>query len=706
MDTLYKTTGSILAVGILIIAAMLLQDCYQRKRKQELLEQQELMERDAQIYRAVLDSTMTTYRRVYYVNVADHSYERVYPVMEDSYTSGVYESIINRFFHNEHISEEDWEEAAPFLDLEHVQQELQSKQYIEKRCKYYNRHNVLETCVVTFTRIDPEENRPEEVSMAIRSVEEILAEENRRNELLYLSMQQAEAANRAKSDFLSNMSHDIRTPMNAILGMTAIATMHIDDKPRVLDSLEKISRSGKHLLGIINSVLDMSKIESGKLSLNEMEFCLSDTVSGLLDMFHGQMNDKNIDFKINVASLQHENVIGDEQRLQQIFVNIMGNAIKFTPEGGSISIDITQLPSNVPDKGCYQFIFQDTGIGMEKEFIDKIFEPFSRATDSRIVTIEGTGLGMPIAVNIARMMGGDIQVESEPGKGSKFTVTVYLKMDHVTQEDLDKLVDLSVLVVDDEEVACENACEILKSLEMRSEYVLNGEDAIRRTKETYEQGEVFSFVILDWKMPGKNGIETAREIRRIVGDEIPIIILSAYDWSDIEQEALAAGVNAFIEKPLFRSKLTCVLKDMLDLNEKEENTDDLALPQCEGKRVLLVEDVELNMEVAVEFLEMLGLTVGRAYNGEVAVQMVSEQPPAYYDLIFMDVHMPVMDGYEATKRIRAMKRRDLQTIPIIAMTADAFVEDIRKAHEVGMNGHIAKPISLESLRAEVAKWLK
>lgn len=356
------------------------------------------------------------------------------------------------------------------------------------------------------------------------------------------------------------MSHDIRTPMNAIIGMTAIAAMHIDEKERVLDALHKITISSKHLLGLINEVLDMSRIESGKVTLIEEFFNLSDTIEEVLAIFHSQMEEKNLDLSVNIVKMDHEDVAGDEQRLQQIFINIMGNAIKFTPPNGKITINLKEIPSSIEGRGCYEFTFEDTGIGMEQDYIETIFEPFSRASNSASGKIEGTGLGLTIAANIARMMGGDIKVESVLGKGSKFTVIVYLKINKLTSIDMNNFAALSVLVVDDEKFACESACETLKSLGINTEYVLDGDSAVKRVVEAKREGKDFSLVILDWKMPGKDGVETARDIRRAVGDDIPIIILSAYDWSYIEKDATEAGVNAFIEKPLFKSRLTQVLK--------------------------------------------------------------------------------------------------------------------------------------------------
>ncbi|MDE7059131.1 MAG: response regulator, partial [Lachnospiraceae bacterium] len=537
----------------------------------------------------------------------------------------------------------------------------------------------------------------------------IIHKEEEQKEILALAAERAEAANRAKSDFLSRMSHDIRTPMNAILGMTAVAGMHIDEKERVLDALSKITMSSKHLLGLINEVLDMSRIESGKVSLTENVFNLADTLESLLTVFHSQIESKNLALNVNIIKLEHEDVVGDEQRLQQIFMNIMGNAVKFTPAGGKITIQIEERPSHIAGSGYYEFTFEDTGIGMEKDYIDRIFEPFSRAADSRTGKIEGTGLGMTIAVNIARMMNGDIKVESTLGKGSKFTALVYLKLNDITQEDIDALASLPVLVVDDEEAACESACEILNSLAMEAEYVLDGDSALKRILEAKEAKRTFSVVILDWHMPGKDGVDTAKEIRSAVGEDVPIIILSAYDWSDIEAEALRAGVDAFIEKPLFKSRLTRVLKDVLGLGNKEKTRTALENFQQQdfsGKRVLLVEDNELNIEVASELLDIVGIQVEQALNGKLALERVLEHGPGYYDLIFMDIQMPVMNGYEAAKAIRSSNREDLAVIPIVAMTADAFADDIRKSEEAGMNAHISKPIDIEKLEDALQTWIQ
>jgi CheY-like chemotaxis protein len=415
---------------------------------------------------------------------------------------------------------------------------------------------------------------------------------------------------------------------------------------------------------------------------------------------------------VNISNIEHEEVIGDSLRIQQVFMNLIGNAIKYTPDGGRIHLAITEKKIHQIKSAFYEVVIEDNGIGMSEEFIQHIFEPFVRAEDERICQIQGTGLGMSIARNIIRMMGGDIRVESRLNYGTKVTVTFFLKLQENTPVSYAKFLDLPILVADDDQISCESACTILNDMGMKSEWVLSGREAVRRVTERNQKNDDFFAVILDWKMPDMDGVETAKAIRRAVGEEVPIIIISAYDWSGIEQEARKAGVNAFISKPLFPSRMITLFTNLVENHtnpsEKitfEEPLASLEMLHFEKKRILLVEDNELNAEIAKEILETTGVTVEIAVNGKEAVDRVNSTPPYFYDLILMDIQMPIKNGYEATKSIRAIDRIDIKTLPIVAMTANAFTEDIETAKACGMNGHIAKPLDLDALAKVLQKWL-
>ncbi|MBS7315542.1 MAG: response regulator [Clostridiaceae bacterium] len=546
------------------------------------------------------------------------------------------------------------------------------------------------------------------VVIGTRNVDDLIKKERQQEMALQAAFDAAETANKAKTEFLSNMSHDIRTPMNGIIGMTAIAAAHIDDKERVQDSLQKITQASKHLLSLINEVLDMSKIESGKVDLIEEEFNLSDLIDNLLTITNSQIEEHHHELSVNIAGVTHEAVVGDSLRIQKVFTNLMGNAVKFTPDGGKIRLTITEKPSNQAKVGCYEFVFEDNGIGMSEDFLDQIFEPFSRAADGRVNRIQGTGLGMPISRNIVRMMGGDIKVESELGVGSRFTVTIYLKLQDTAALRYDQFVDLDVLVADDDELSLESCCGMLNDLGMKAEGVVTGAEAVDYVVAHHNQNRDYFACILDWKMPDMDGIATTRAIRRAVGNDVPIIIISAYDWSDIEQEARAAGANAFISKPLFRSRLAKTFRALVGLEEQkaeEYRFGELNCMNLTGYRALLVEDNELNAEIAAEILGMTGMTVERAADGMEAIDRVFGCEDGYYDIIFMDIQMPKMNGYDATRAIRAMKRNYCRKIPIVAMTANAFAEDVQAAKTVGMNEHIAKPLDANVLARTLQKWL-
>ncbi len=550
---------------------------------------------------------------------------------------------------------------------------------------------------------------PTSALLAVQDVTDIKQQETASREALEEAYKAADQASKAKSDFLNSMSHDIRTPMNSIMGLTAIASMHLGDSERVKDCLQKITVASRHLLGLINEVLDMAKIESGKIALADEDFDLPETIESLLTIVHPQMTAKNQELKVDIASMQHEHVVGDPMRLQQVFVNIMGNAIKFTPEGGSISLHICEKPSRINGCGCYEFTFTDTGCGMDEEFVKRVFDPFSRAKDSRVTKVEGTGLGMSIVKSIVSLMNGTIDVESAVGVGSTFRVTVYLKLRDAKMEDLSELHGLPVLVADDDQDACAAAVGMLAEVGMEADYVMSGEEAVNAVRKAHEEARDYVAVILDWKMPGKSGIEAAREIRDIVADDVPIIILSAYDWSSIEQEARATGVDAFISKPLFRSRLVHVMQELLTDYEEDVFNEQKALEQCDcsGRRILLTEDNNLAAAIAEDIIGMTGAEVERAENGRESFEMLKGHEPGYYDLVFMDIQMPVMNGYEATQAIRgaAAERPDLAELPIIALSADAFNEDIQRARAAGMNAHMSKPMEIEALIKTLKEWL-
>ena len=531
-----------------------------------------------------------------------------------------------------------------------------------------------------------------------------LEEQNRK---LEIALQHEGAANRAKREFLFNMSHDIRTPMNAIIGFTSLAATHIDNREQVLDYLKKISTSSQHLLSLINDVLDMSRIESGKVKIEEKAVHLPDLVHDVRSIIQPNVAAKRLSLFIDTMDIEDEDIITDPLRLNQILLNILSNAIKFTPTGGMISIRIAQ--KNGAPKGCvcYEFRIKDNGIGMSEEFQKHIFEEFSREESSTVSGIQGTGLGMSITKNIVDLMGGTIALTSEPGKGSEFIVTLCFTRSGQKAEpkQLPQLEGLRALVADDDTNTCLNVSTMLSKIGMRPEWTISGKEAVIRTKYAVEQGDEFSVYIIDWLIPDMNGIEIVRQIRKVIGNRCPIIILTAYDWADIEDEARAAGVTAFCEKPLFLSELRRVLAEPFRAEPASEPAQPTAA-DLKGKKLLLVEDNELNREIALEILKEAGFVVDTAEDGAVAVQKIKQAAPGQYDLILMDIQMPNLDGYEATRQIRALPDAEKANIPIFAMTANAFEEDRQNALAAGMNGHIAKPLDVPHLLRVLADALK
>ncbi len=515
---------------------------------------------------------------------------------------------------------------------------------------------------------------------------------------------EAVRANRAKSEFLSNMSHDIRTPMNGIVGMAAIATTNIDDKQRVRDCLRKITLSSKHLLGLINDVLDMSKIESGNLSLNVNQISLRETMDNIVNIVQPQIRARNQHFDIFIQRIETEEVHCDSIRLNQILINLLSNAIKFTPEEGYINVYLSQEPSPKGDAyvRCH-FRVKDTGIGMDREFQEHIFDTFSRERNDRVDKIEGTGLGMAITRSIVDVMGGDIELASEPGRGSEFHIILDMERAEVKEEDM-VLPPWKMLVVDNNEDLCLSAVSTLKEIGIEAEWAMDGETAVEMVRKRHVEEDDYEIVLLDWKRRGMDGLAALKEIRRYLGDATPILIISAYDWSDIEEEAKAAGAQGFISKPLFRSNLYLGLRHFAGGEEPVVQVQEERTEEFSGKRILLSEDNDLNWEIAEDILTEAGFEVERAENGKVCVESFEKSETGYYDIILMDIRMPVMNGYEAAKAIRALPRKD-SSLPIIAMTADAFSDDIKHCLECGMNEHVAKPIDVDRLTQILKKYL-
>ena len=524
--------------------------------------------------------------------------------------------------------------------------------------------------------------------------------DKQKNQALSEAVHAAETANRAKSTFLSNMSHDIRTPMNAIIGFATLAVSNIEDKRRVQDYLSKILSSGNHLLSLINDILDMSRIESGKIHLEETEVNLSEVLHDLKTIISGQIHAKQLELYMDAMDVMDEDVYCDKTRLNQVLLNLLSNAIKFTPAGGTVSVRIRQFHGTKKERSMYEIRVKDTGIGMSREFAQRIFDPFERERTSTVSRTQGTGLGMAITKNIVDMMGGTIEIQTEQGRGTEFIVRLDLRIqtEHQRMEKIVELEGLKALVVDDDFNTCDSVTKMLVKVGMRSEWTLSGKEAVLRARQSLELGDAFHTYIIDWRLPDMNGIEVTRQIRSL-GDDTPIIILTAYDWSDIEVEARAAGVTAFCSKPMFMSDLRETLLNAI--GQKQNNRTDITPAsvnaEFKNKQILLVEDNELNSEIAVEILKEYGFQVDTAENGVEAVERIRNSTPGEYDLVLMDVQMPVMNGYEATRQIRALDNPELAGITILAMTANAFDEDRKNALEAGMNGFLSKPIIIEEL---------
>ena len=625
---------------------------------------------------------------------------------KDSIEEHPYTPILDRYI-RDRVHPEDQQYLTEALALDKVKEQLDSNS------EYMGSYRIQaegETHHFQFTYVKVGENPIEKngfILAGFRNIDEMIRKEQEQKDVLAEALAQAQYANNAKTTFLNNMPHDIRTPMNAIIGFTSLAVTHIDNKAQVQDYLGKILTSSNHLLSLINDVLDMSRIESGKVKIEEKEVSLPDIMHDLKTIVQADVKSKQLEFYIDTLDVVNETIICDKLRLNQVLLNILSNAMKYTKPGGMVSVRVIQTSEAQDNYASYEFRVRDTGIGMSQEFLKHVFEPFEREQTATVSGIQGTGLGLAITKNIVDMMNGTITVESEEGKGSEFIISLHLRVADipVKSQRLEQLADLRALVVDDDVNTCVSVSKMLSTIGMHPDWTTLGKEALIRTEFAMDQNEPYSAYIIDWLMPDMNGIELVRRIRKKIGDMTPIIILTAYDWTDIEDEAKEAGVTAFCSKPLFLSELREILAAPYTEQENSEETDTPEL-RFDGKKILLVEDNELNQEISRAILEDVGFIIDTAEDGTVAVDMMKEKPADTYDVILMDIQMPIMNGYEATKAIRAMDDPVKANVPIVAMTANAFDEDRQDAMNAGMNGHVAKPINIEKLLETLKDILK
>lgn len=604
------------------------------------------------------------------------------------------------------VYEEDKELLKKTFSKKNLEKEMEKKkqQYINYRIVSDDEMKYYQIKVVRAGKWEKDHG----IVFGIRSVDEEIRNEMEKKNLLEDALLQANRANKAKSVFLSNMSHDIRTPMNAIVGFTALAMTHIDQKDHVEEYLGKIMTSGNHLLSLINDVLDMSRIESGKMHLEEKPCRLPDILHGLRNIVQADIRAKQLELYIDTVDILDEDIYCDKLRLNQVLLNLLSNSVKYTGAGGIISLRIKEKPGAPAGFANYEFYVKDTGVGMSQEFLSHIFEPFEREKNTTISRIQGTGLGMAITKNIVDMMNGSIEVRSEEGVGTEFTVSFTFRLNEAERgpKDIPELKNCRALVVDDDFNTCDSVSYMLGQIGLRAEWTLSGKEAVLRTRQAVMRRDAYSVYVVDWILPDMNGVEVARRIRKEMGEDVPIIVLTAYDWADIEQEAKEAGVTTFCSKPLFLSELRSCLYSIVNSEETKEKNKEKLLVDLPTGRILLAEDNELNQEIAVEILNDAGFTMDVAENGQIAVEMLKKSKPGYYQLVLMDIQMPVMNGYEATKLIRSLENQELASIPILAMTANAFEEDRQEALRRGMNGHIAKPIDIGTLFDTLEKILK
>ncbi|MDE6625899.1 MAG: transporter substrate-binding domain-containing protein [Lachnospiraceae bacterium] len=696
-------TMALVALAIALVLVIILALILWARWKGKILNVSEEANEKLEEQFAIVDALSRDYLNVYAVNTEEDTAKIV--KMEGYITSGLEKDFLKTFSYTplvrqyieERVYSEDRQELLEALSIDKVTEKLGSD------TEYIGSYRVLVDGAIhnyQFTYVKAEGKRSQEgftVLVGFRNIDEIVRQEQEQKQALAEALEQAQHANRAKTAFLNNMSHDIRTPMNAIIGFTSLAATHLDSRETVRNYLDKIMTSSKHLLSLINDVLDMSRIESGKVRINEEETSLPEIMHDLKTIVQSDVKAKQFEFYIDTVDVTNETIICDKLRLNQVLLNILSNAMKYTKAGGTVSVRIIQTESDPDGYASYQFRIKDNGIGMSEEFLKHVFEPFEREQTATVSGIQGTGLGLAITKNIIDMMNGTVEVESEVGKGTEFIVSFRFRTLNQPQktEHLEKLENLRALIVDDDVNTCMSVSKMLSSIGMNPDWTTQGKEAVVRTEFAIEENKPYSAYIIDWLMPDMNGIEVVRRIRKVIGDTATIIILTAYDWADIEDEAKEAGVTAFCSKPIFLSELHQIL--VAPYTEPEADTKEESDELLKGKKILLVEDNEINQEIAREILEAAGLVIDIVDDGTKAVDTIKNVEAGTYDLILMDIQMPIMDGYEATRQIRALEDSARASVPIVAMTANAFDEDKQKAMEVGMNGHVAKPIDIPNL---------
>lgn len=700
-------------VTAVVAAAVMMALMFKARWSRKLLETTEKSNQELMEQLAIVDALSRDYVNVFAID-AERDRARVIKMMGyvttglkgDAKEEFTYKVILERYI-RERVYEEDQAYLQEALSLGNVMKKLESGRDYQGNYRVREGEEVY-NYQFTYMYVKESGFRKEGFVLAgFRNIDETIREEQVQKLMLAEALGEAQYANNAKTTFLNSMSHDIRTPMNAIIGFTSLAMSHIDNRELVQNYLEKIITSGNHLLSLINDVLDMSRIESGKVKIEEKEASLPEIIHDLKTIVQSDVKAKQLSFYIDTQDVTDEIIVCDKLRLNQVLLNLLSNAMKYTKPGGSVSVRIIQSGEAPEGYAAFEFRIKDTGIGMSREFLEHIFEPFEREQTATISGIQGTGLGLSITKNIVDMMHGTITVESEIGKGSEFIVSFQFKVNGkaLKTEHLPQLAGLRALVVDDDINTCTSISKMLSAMGLHPDWTTMGKEAVVRSKFALEQEEPFDVYLVDWLMPDQNGVETVRRLRKIVGQEVPIIILTAYDWGDIEEEAKEAGVTTFCSKPVFLSELCNVLSAPYETGEQEEQAE--ALPACfEGKKILLVEDNEINQEIARTILEEAGFVIDTANDGTVAVEKMKENPADAYDLILMDVQMPIMNGYQAARAIRVLDDTVKASVPIVAMTANAFDEDRQLALEAGMNGHISKPIDITVLMETLGEILK